>query len=171
MLPAWVVRTVLDDPRDIPYLLVWKSYDDGKIKDAVRINRAVPATQLPEDDSVDVKRSDGTLERIFLRWRNLPRNGGRTLSLRCWRCQKTSRALYGWRVGSDGRFYVAQRADWMCRVCAELSYSSEGGALLHRGWLNRLFQSLGDSDRDPRPVPLYPMMFSSLDQAVERLGL
>jgi hypothetical protein len=37
VIPAWIVRTNLYDPRDIPYLLVWKDdRHDGKIMEAVR---------------------------------------------------------------------------------------------------------------------------------------
>ena len=49
------------------------------------------------------------------------------------RRQRLCRALYGAKVGNDGRFYKAVRADWECRQCAELRYSSEGGALVLRG--------------------------------------
>jgi hypothetical protein len=36
VIPAWLVRSNLDDPRRIPYLLVWKRESDGKIVEAVR---------------------------------------------------------------------------------------------------------------------------------------
>jgi hypothetical protein len=39
LLPAGAVRWVLDDPRKIPYLLVWKSDRDGEVKDAIRLAR------------------------------------------------------------------------------------------------------------------------------------
>jgi hypothetical protein len=42
MLPAWIVRRVWDDPRRIPYLLVWKGRRDGEVKEAVRVARFVP---------------------------------------------------------------------------------------------------------------------------------
>ena len=32
LLPAWAVALVLDDPRKIAYLLVWKSHHDGTVK-------------------------------------------------------------------------------------------------------------------------------------------
>ena len=37
VIPAWLVRRCLDDPRRIPYLLVWKGERDGGIKEAVRL--------------------------------------------------------------------------------------------------------------------------------------
>src|SRR5215470_13703362 len=55
MLPAWAVRMVWDDPRRIPYLLVWKSRHDGSVKDAVRVARSAPRTSLPEAESVQIK--------------------------------------------------------------------------------------------------------------------
>ncbi len=35
ILPAWVVHWVWDDPRRIPYLLVWNNSRDGQVKEAV----------------------------------------------------------------------------------------------------------------------------------------
>ena len=40
-----------------------------------------------------------------------------------------SRALYGAKVGNDGRCFVARWYDCECRMCAKLRYSSEGGYL------------------------------------------
>ena len=41
-VPAWLVRNNLDDPRRIPYLLVWKDErHGGEIKEAVRLARYV----------------------------------------------------------------------------------------------------------------------------------
>jgi hypothetical protein len=94
------------------------------VKEAVRIARFAPRTDLYEADSVEIKRTDGSTVPVYLEWRPQPR-GGRSLLLRCWSC----RALYGARVGDDGRFYVVRRADWECRTCAMLRYSSEGGAI------------------------------------------
>ncbi len=165
MLPAWAVRCVWDDPRKIHYLLVWKSRRDDEIKEAVRVTRIVSQTNLPEAESVEVKRTEGSAVWIYLAWRQLPRNGGRNLLLQCRSCGRACRALYGAKVGDDGRFYVVRRADWECRTCAMLRYSSEGGALLirSRGLISRLF-GMG---RAARPEPWYPLVFSSLDQAAE----
>jgi hypothetical protein len=42
VIPAWLVRRCLDDPRKIPYLLVWKDErHDSEIKEAVRLARYV----------------------------------------------------------------------------------------------------------------------------------
>src|SRR5712692_10563286 len=131
MLPAWAVRWVWDDPRQIPYLLAWKSRWDDKVKEAVRVMRVVPSPGVTEAPSVEVKRSDGSVVPVYLVWRWQP-HGGKSLLLRCWSCLRPCRALYGARVGDDGRFYVVRRSDWECRTCAKLSYSSEGGALIVR---------------------------------------
>src|SRR5262250_613183 len=127
-LPALAVRWVWDDPRRIPYLLLWKNRHDNLITEAVRIVCSVPRTRVPEADSVEIKRTDGTAVTVYLAWRRQP-HGGRALLLRCWRCQRPARSLYGFKVGNDGRFYKAVRADWDCRRCAELRYASEGGYL------------------------------------------
>ena len=60
MLPALAVREVLDDPRKIPYLLVWKN-DDGEIKEAARVISLGPIPYLPTADSVEIKRTDGSV--------------------------------------------------------------------------------------------------------------
>ncbi len=168
MLPAWAVRMVLDDPRKIPYLLVWKSPRDGEIKDAVSVARSIPQTGLPEAPSVVIKRIDGSIVPVYLAWRWQP-HGGRSLLLRCWRCQKPCRALYGARVGDNGRFYVARLADWECRRCAGLRYSSEGRGLLIGSprILSRLLGRDIGPTYSPRPEPWLPLVFSSLAQAAD----
>lgn len=166
-LPAWAVRWVLDDPRTVPYLFIWKSPRDGEIKEAVRVARSTPQTRLPEGESVEIKRTNGSTVPCYLAWRRQP-HGGRSLLLRCWRCQRPCRALYGAGIGDDGRFYVVRNADWECRRCAGLRYASEGGALLIRcrGILSRLFGEPGPVPC-PRPEPWLPLVFSSPEQAIQ----
>jgi hypothetical protein len=42
VIPAWLVRSNLNDPRKIPYLLIWKDErHGGEIKEAVRVARYV----------------------------------------------------------------------------------------------------------------------------------
>jgi hypothetical protein len=86
ILPSWVVRWVWDDPRQIPYLLVWNGGRDGRVKEAVRVARFVPKTILQEADAVGARRTDGSTRLIYLVWRRQPR-GGLALFLRCWKCQ------------------------------------------------------------------------------------
>jgi hypothetical protein len=167
MLPAWAVRVVWDDPRRLPYLLIWKHPRDGTNKDAVRIVRQVPRTGFPEAESVEIKRTDGSIVPIYLAWRGQP-HGGRSLLLKCWQCQRPSRALYGWKVGNDGRYLCAALADWQCRKCAQLRYASEGGALLYRsGVVSRILRMPCEATKCPRPDVWLPYVFSSPDAARE----
>ena len=162
LLPAWAVRMVLDDPREIPYLFIWKGWRDGKVKEAVRLIRRGAVASLAEVDSIELKRTDGSVVSVYLTWQDLPRNSGRGLLLECWRCGMPRRALYGAKVGDDGRFYGARRADWECRTCCTLRYSSEGGALLIRGGLmSRLLGQPFPDLPSPRPELWLPNIFSS----------
>jgi hypothetical protein len=58
-LPAWAVAWVLDGPRKIPYLLVWKRPEDSSVREVVRISTY---GQFPPDwaDWAEIKRPDGT---------------------------------------------------------------------------------------------------------------
>jgi hypothetical protein len=179
LLPAGAVRRVLDDPRKIPYLLVWKNSSDGEVKDAVRValcedpgpfygtNREVFCIRgryLP-CNWVNVKRTDRSNEILRTVWQPLPRNRARDLRLVCPGCQAPRRFLYGWEPGGQYTSSV-QTSRWQCRKCAELRYASEGGALLIRGgMLSRLLGRHFPSVSSPRPDPWYPHVFSSLDDA------
>jgi hypothetical protein len=132
MLPAWVVRRVWDDPRDLVYVLNWNGRQDRALKERVRIYRNTRGSNPSGADSVEIMFFRGGNVEVCLEWRPQP-HGGRSLMLRCTRCQRPCRALYGSRVGVDGRYYVVKRARWHCRQCAGLRYSSEGGALVLRG--------------------------------------
>jgi hypothetical protein len=165
LLPAWAVRCVWDDPRKIAYLLVWRSRRDHKVKEAVRVARFNSQADPPEPGSVEIKRTDGCVVRIFLAWRSLP-HGGNSLLLRCWRCTKACRALYGVKVRDDGHFGT-RRAYWECHRCAGLRYSSEGGALLIRGGaVSRLLGRPVPDVTFPRPEPWLPDLFASPMDAV-----
>lgn len=164
MLPAWAVRCVLNDPRKIPYLLVWRSSQDGLIKEAVRIIRLGPPPYLPEADSIEVKRTDGSVCHLRVLKRSLPRNAGYDVLLACPRCCSLRRALYGWEAG--GRFTnSAQTSSWKCRGCAGLRYSSEGGALIHQSrWaFARLIEQQFGPCQSPRPESWLPHVFTSID--------
>jgi hypothetical protein len=78
VIPAWLVRRCLEDPRRIPYLLVWKDErHDGEIKDAVRLARYVdPHNSSAERNHVELKRTDGSATVLRIAWRMLQRNGG-----------------------------------------------------------------------------------------------
>lgn len=154
MLPAWVVRRVWDDPRDIPHLFSWIGRQDGQTKDQVRIYRNPPGSDPSGRDSVEIMRTHATMLQVFIEWRRQPK-GGRNLLLRCTECYRPCRTLYGLKVGDDGRYYVVRQANWECRRCAGLRYSSEGGALLWRASVltNALMRPCADV-RFPRP-PLW----------------
>ena len=78
VIPAWLVRSNLNDPRKIPYLLVWKDERDGEIKEAVRLAHFT-ACGREGNDYAELKRTDGTITFLRIVWRALPRNGGRAL--------------------------------------------------------------------------------------------
>ena len=161
MLPASTVRAVLDDPREIPYFMVWKSRVSNEIKQAVRLARSVASSNLSKVESVEIKRPDGNAVAVHLVWRRQP-HGGRVLLLKCSRCGKPCRALYGAGVGDDGHVYVVRRADWECRTCCTLRYSSEGGALVMRGGpISRLLRRFVPDESAPRPESWIPYVFSS----------
>jgi hypothetical protein len=161
MLPASAVREVLDDPRKIPYLLVWKN-DDGEIQEVVRVFCLGPPPYLTTADSIEIKRTDGSVTRIrAIKW-SLPRNGGYAILLACPFCCSLRRALYGWEPG--GKYTSsAQTCSWQCHRCAGLRYASEGGALVLRSrgrWFRKLEMEYGTTHSD-RFRPWYPYVFSS----------
>lgn len=161
-LPAWTVRQVLVDPRKIPYLLVWNGRRDGSPQEAVRVARLEPPAYLPEADSVEVKRTDGSVVDVRVLSRELPRSNGIYSLLACPHCCGLNRCLYGWEAG--GQYTSsALRSSWQCRKCAGLRYSSEGGALILRSrgnWFRALEAKFGTT-RSDRPEPWYPYIFSS----------
>jgi hypothetical protein len=162
-LPASLVQRVWHDPRRIAYLLIWQGRCDGKVKEAVRLARFVPQHGFDKTDSVRIKRTDGSTVPVYLAWRRQP-HGGRSLLLRCWRCERVCRALYGFKVGNDGRYYKAVRADWECRECAQLRYSSEGRALvLSGGPISRLLKHPCPDLSSPRPDSWLPHVFTSIN--------
>jgi hypothetical protein len=178
VIPAWLVRRCLSDPRSIPYLLVWKDErHDGEIKEAVRLARYVePSNSRVTESFVEIKRTDGSNTVLCVVWRALPRNGGRALFLFCPNCQTPRRHVYGWEWDSfSGWSNRVRQISWRCRSCARLRYSSEGGYLRPAG-LGRLGQlgvrlrALGNL---PRPESWLPCVFSSihdprLDEIVRR---
>jgi hypothetical protein len=170
LLPAHVVGRMLDDPRKIPYLLVWRSRSDGTVQEAVRVAPYTAPDGLGGLDwagAVEIKRPDGTRNYIRTVARPLPRNGGRVRLLVCPYCQAPRWALYGWEPGGQ---YTnsSRRSQWQCRSCAGLRYASEGGALVGRSRnpLIRMLDALGPS-RWPRPEPWLPEILTSRQQMAE----
>lgn len=169
VIPAWLVRRCLDDPRRIPYLLVWKDgRHDGEIKEAVRLARYVePGNSRVTDNYVELKRTDGRLTVLRFVWQMLPRNGGRALLLVCSYCNTPRRHVYGWEWDSfSGWSNRVRRTVWCCRSCNRLRYSSEGGYLRGsgRGALAAIFRAYGNL---PRPDLWLPYVFTSPEEAAE----
>jgi hypothetical protein len=158
VIPAWLVRRNLNDPRTIPYLLVWKDErHDGEIKEAVRLACCVG----PNSSHVELKRTDESTTVLRIVWRTLPRNGGRALLLACSCCGTPCRHVYGWEWDSvSGWSNRVRSVSWRCRSCARLRYSSEGGYLCCPG----MFRALGNL---PRPESWLPYVFTSLEEAAE----
>ncbi len=170
VIPAWLVRSNLDDPRRIPYLLVWKDERDGEIKEAVRLARYVePSNSRVTDNYVELKRSDGSVSVLRIVWRMLPRNGGRALLLVCSYCNTPRRHVYGWEWDSfSGWSNRVRSISWRCRSCARLRYSYEGGALVMRGGpISRLLRVDVPDVSSPRPEPWLPYVFTSPEEAAE----
>jgi hypothetical protein len=177
LLPAGAVRWVLDDPRKISYLLVWKSVRDGEVKDAIRVAQCgdpgpfygtcrglfrVRGT-LRRCSWITAKRPDGRCDFFRAVWLPLPRNGAEDLLLVCLGCHTPRRYLYGWEAA--GRYTnSAEVSHWMCRSCARLRYSSEGGALVMRGGpISRLLRHPCPDLASPRPESWLPYVFTSID--------
>jgi hypothetical protein len=156
VIPAGIARSNLEDPRKIPYLLVWRDERNGKIKEAVRLTRHVDSHDSQATDNfVELKRTDGSLTILRFVWRMLPRNGGRALLLICSYCKTPRRHVYGWEWDSvSGWSNRVRSISWRCRSCARLRYSSEGGYLCP-GITFRGCRKL------PRPALWLPYVFTS----------
>jgi hypothetical protein len=165
VIPAWLVRRCIDDPRGIPYLLVWKREHHGKIMEAVRLARFVePSNSRMTDNYVELKRTDGSATVLRIVWQMLPRNGGRALLLVCSNCNTPRRFVYGWEWDSfSGWSNRVRTISWRCRSCAQLRYSSEGGYLRGsgRGSMAALFRAAFGNL--PRPQSWLPYVFTSID--------
>jgi hypothetical protein len=169
VIPTWIVRSNLDDPRRIPYLLVWKDdRHDGKIMEAVRL-ACFTACGREANDYAELKRTNESTTTLRIVWRTLPRNGGRALFLFCPHCQTPRRHVYGWEWDSFSGFTNRVRnTDWCCRSCNRLRYSSEGAALVSRGGpISRLLRMPCPDMRHPRPEPWLPYVFTSPEEAAE----
>ena len=167
LLPASVVARMWDDPRRIPYLLVWTPGRDGTVQEAARIAPHCEGRYLIELDctgAVEVKRHDGTRNFIRTVLRPMPRNGGRVRLLICPYCSVPRRGLYAWEPGGPYTTSVV-RSNWGCRKCNRLRYESEGGALVIRG-RGAFFRMLDDAYGGfsaPRSESWLPYVFTSID--------
>jgi hypothetical protein len=167
LLPAGAVNWMLDDPRKIPYLLVWKSERTGAVQEAVRLARHNEIKDLGGLDwtnAIEVKRHDRTRNFIRIVLRRMPRNGGSARLLICPYCNVPRRALYGWVPGGQYT-HSARTSDRQCRACAGLRHESEGGALVHhgRGAFSQMIEATYGPIRSERTGPWYPWVFTSTD--------
>jgi hypothetical protein len=153
-LPAAALRLVVDDPRAIPYLFLWQRESSGKVEEGARV---APIGASRTVAAVEIKRWDGSLQRLKILRRPLPQ-GGMFVLVVCPLCLQARRHLYGWALW-DGRSVT--RAGWPCRRCGDLRYQSEGT------YLPRLFRAWGGY---PRPSTWDPWLFASLDDAARWLG-
>jgi hypothetical protein len=176
LLPAGAVRWVLDDPRKIPYLLVWRRGRDGEAKDAIRVAQCGDPGPFFGNNReffrvrgtcfrcswITTKRPDGRGDFLRAIWRPLARNGAHDLFLVCPGCDIPRRYLYGWEA--EGRFTNSAAASrWQCRSCARLRYSSEGGALVLRGrTISRLLRYPYHDLSSPRPESWLPYVLTSI---------
>jgi hypothetical protein len=151
-LPARIVSRCLSDPRRVPYLLIWKHRWSGLIKEVVRLALPLPTSQILKKDWIEAKRGDGIDVLISLSQR--PKGS----FLICNSCQEDRRALYAWKVNQG--LHNVSPVGWHCRVCAGLSYASEGGALVIRRLLPQL-KPYRKLLRKPRPGPWEPLVFAS----------
>ena len=161
-LPVGALTWMLDDPRNVPYLMIWMDQDGERILEAVRVMRFTEMEQdIPWAKCVEIKRADRTKNWVLTIERPLPRNGGKARLVICPRCQSPRRALYPWKLDSSRRHAVFV-SGWQCRSCAQLRYASEGGALVFRPWtdLGRIIRNL-EGDRKDGPEPCYPWVFSN----------
>ena len=161
-LPARAVRLAHDDPRQVPYLFVWR-LDGSPVAEVARVAALPggPAPIRPGEAWVSITRPFpariGCVHALQLTRHPLPRNGGEGVLLLCPLCQKPRRYLYAWEV-VVGRVFSRP---WHCRTCAGLRYQSEGT------YVPRAWRGLGGY---PRPETWDPYVFSSLERATAWLS-
>jgi hypothetical protein len=122
------------------------------------VKEAVNVVWERQDDWIEVKRSDGSGQRIRMCHVPLPRRGGLALLLYCPMCGVPRRHLYGWTLYSCS----VNRSLWQCRTCAGLRYQSEGT------YIPRPWRALGGYPRTP---PWDPYVFTDYAGAANALGL
>jgi hypothetical protein len=158
-LPARIVSKCLSDPRRVPHLLLWKHRRSGELKEVVRLASPNPtSSDWLSSGWAELKRADGS--KVSIRLSQIAYKP----MLICYYCQKPRCALYGWEISEVAR--NVRPAGWLCRVCAGLSFASEGQALHIRRLLPDLKQ-FSNLLRKSRPDPWEPLVFASPWAAVE----
>jgi len=151
-LPARIVSECLFDPRRVPYLLLWKGRRFGALIEVVRLASPCTTSDRLGSGRAEVKRADGS--KVSIRLTQIAYKS----MLICNSCQKPRWALYGWEINEVVR--NVSPAAWPCRVCAGLSYESEGGALIIRHLLPQL-RPFSHLLRRPNPGRWEPLVFAS----------
>ena len=129
------MRSNLNDPRRIPYLLIWKDTRDGEIKESVRLAHFT-ACGREGNDYAELKRTDGSITFLRIVWRTLPRNGGRALFLLCPCCERPRRFVYGWEWNRFSGRIERRYARWLAMpILCPVS-------LLFRRWLSSPWQAV-----------------------------
>jgi len=155
LLPASLVREVLEDRYGGTCALIWQDPWDGEIKETAEIKHVPPPVCFSFVDAVEVVRPSIGITDLHIFRKPLPRNGGYDSFLECPNCRRLRRSLYGWSAGC-WTMHSASRCPWQCRECAGLSYASEGGALVVRS-RGKLGKILGVS-RAVRPHSWLPIV-------------
>jgi hypothetical protein len=168
VLPARVVQLFLDDLRNIPYLLVWRSPQNGTVLEMVRMAREISRVDPAAWTGwIEIKRPDVGCTYVRTVERSLPQNGGRMQLIVCPGCWATRRSLYGWRPGGTHTTSAERAPLWECRKCLGLRYSSEGGALNHhpRAATAQLIRLLFAPLTSDSPKPWYPCVVTAPQRA------
>jgi|ERR1017187_117620 hypothetical protein len=161
-LPVVALVRVMDDPRQSPYLMVWREASSGRVWEIARVSAGTElGREVLGTEHVEIKRTNGNINQIHTIETSLPRYGGKARLVICPRCQMPRRALYPWRL-NPSKPRAVFRSIWQCRECAGLRYASEGGALVFHPStaLGRLIEEVEGPRSSPRPAPWYPYIFT-----------
>src|ERR1035437_932400 len=87
-LPVALLSWVLDDPRQLPYLLIWKEEGSDKLREAARVASCNEpySWKTNRADWVDIKRANGSQVWILTIERQMPRNRGKSRVVLCPSC-------------------------------------------------------------------------------------
>jgi hypothetical protein len=88
LLPASVVRRILNHPRRSQHLLIWQNPWDGAIEEEVQVTRVEPPRCFSGIEAIEVSRSAMSTTDLHVFRRPLPRNGGNDVFLECPGCRK-----------------------------------------------------------------------------------
>jgi hypothetical protein len=154
LLPASVVRDVLEDRFGGACMLLWRDPRDGEIKETADIKPVPPPECFSFVEAVEIIRPSMGVTDLHVFRQPLPRNGGNDVLIECPNCYGLRRAPYGWPADGS-RTRSAIRSQWQCRWCAGLRYASEGSVLVvrSRGYLGKIL-GVGRANRPRSWAPL-----------------